>query len=92
MKKFSRLAALANDAMTEALEIQGHLEDSDFYESDDTEAYQRLSDRLAELDAEIESFGDDPDAAGWDYAIDDCVINGGSDLLALANCHVFYMK
>lgn len=89
MKNFNLFRAKAHDAMTEAMEIQGQLEDLDFYESDDADRFQRLSDRLAELDAEIESFDDDPDAECWDYAIDDCVINGGSDLLALANCHVF---
>lgn len=89
MKNFRRFVCETHDAMTEVMEIQGQLEDLDFYGPDDAETYRRLSDRLAELDAEIESFCDDPAAAEWDYAIDDCVINGGSDLLALANCHVF---
>lgn len=89
MKKFSFYQFETWDAMGEVLEIQGQLEDLDFYESTDAEAYRCLSGRLSELEAEIESFVDDPAAAEWDYAIDDCVINGGSDLLALANCHVF---
>lgn len=89
MRNFSRSFAMEYDAMAESIEIQGQLEDMDFYGDNCNEAYRRLSARLDELDAEIESFGDDPVAADWDYAIDDCVINGGSDLLALANCHVF---